>query len=289
MNIGENLHRRQPLFAKYLSRKATQNKKFLPLFKYLYSMAACIPFFYYSDDLELVKIFIHYAKNRSLFVLLTENTKKSQKKSTNKAKFVNFPLFSRLLYTSCSGVAKDIPKRISKYSPAHTRTKFCCTVFSNTTPQRIKICKLLSQIKHVDVFGSNPITQGKPENTKNFSSLPEFYSQYRFVICFENSIQEGYITEKLYNVLISGAVPIYFGAGDVCKYVHKNAMLHVEKSMMSIVQRVSQLEKDTCALADYAHAPHFTDAQRQYIENQWKEYDAIQKVLQKYTKTEIPI
>jgi hypothetical protein len=52
--------------------------------------------------------------------------------------------------------------------------------------------------------------------------LPKFYSvfdkaigvlqSYKFVVAFENSSQyEGYVTEKVMNAALSGAVPIYWG------------------------------------------------------------------------------
>lgn len=44
---------------------------------------------------------------------------------------------------------------------------------------------------------------------------PEFYkfiSKYKFVISYENSVCNDYITEKLWRPLIIVTVPIYFGS-----------------------------------------------------------------------------
>jgi len=40
-------------------------------------------------------------------------------------------------------------------------------------------------------------------------------SRYRFAICYENMVLDGWITEKLFDCLYAGVVPIYLGAPDV--------------------------------------------------------------------------
>ncbi len=36
-------------------------------------------------------------------------------------------------------------------------------------------------------------------------------SRYRFAICFENTVFPGYLTEKLFDCLLAGCIPIYWG------------------------------------------------------------------------------
>lgn len=46
------------------------------------------------------------------------------------------------------------------------------------------------------------------------------FSEYRFAICYENVRgTPGYITEKIFDCLFAGCVPIYFGAQNIAKYV----------------------------------------------------------------------
>jgi len=42
---------------------------------------------------------------------------------------------------------------------------------------------------------------------------------FKFTICFENSIFPGYITEKIFDAIFAGSIPIYLGAPDIKKYV----------------------------------------------------------------------
>lgn len=56
-------------------------------------------------------------------------------------------------------------------------------------------------------------------------SKHETLSQYRFSICFENMVMPGWITEKIFDCFYVGTIPIYLGAPDIEKYVHKNCFI----------------------------------------------------------------
>lgn len=43
--------------------------------------------------------------------------------------------------------------------------------------------------------------------------------EYRFALCFENSILNGWMTEKLFDCFFCGTVPVYWGAPDVLEWV----------------------------------------------------------------------
>ena len=45
------------------------------------------------------------------------------------------------------------------------------------------------------------------------------YSRYDFAICFENQDTSGYVTEKIFDCLLAGCIPVYKGAPDVSHYV----------------------------------------------------------------------
>lgn len=52
-------------------------------------------------------------------------------------------------------------------------------------------------------------------STLDTDEFSKFVARYKFVIAYENSICNDYITEKLWRPLILGVVPIYFGAPNV--------------------------------------------------------------------------
>jgi hypothetical protein len=48
---------------------------------------------------------------------------------------------------------------------------------------------------------------------------------YKFSICYENSIQNGYITEKIFDCLYSNVLPIYLGAPNINEYIEKKCFI----------------------------------------------------------------
>lgn len=84
------------------------------------------------------------------------------------------------------------------------KTKFCALVAGNPEGLRINLFNSISQYKQVDGYGN---MFGKALRQSKFDLLPE----YKFCLCPENSIYDGYITEKLIDAYAGGTVPIYSG------------------------------------------------------------------------------
>jgi glycosyltransferase involved in cell wall biosynthesis len=57
----------------------------------------------------------------------------------------------------------------------------------------------------------------------------EAMSRYRFAICYENMILDGWITEKLFDCLYAGVVPIYLGAPDIAEAVDPNCYIDARR------------------------------------------------------------
>lgn len=71
-------------------------------------------------------------------------------------------------------------------------------------------------------------------------------SQYKFSICFENSVIDGYITEKIFDCFYAGTVPIYYGAPDINKYVNPKAFINFND-----FSSIQDLEKYIENLSDF--------------------------------------
>lgn len=50
-------------------------------------------------------------------------------------------------------------------------------------------------------------------------------ANYAFSLCFENMEMKGYITEKIFDCLYSGTIPIYMGASDLRKFIPAEAYI----------------------------------------------------------------
>ena len=79
-------------------------------------------------------------------------------------------------------------------------------------------------------------------------ALLELLSQYKFVATIENSNQDGYITEKIFNVFRAGSIPIYNGAPDVASFINPSAMLSAPT--LDLYEKLLVLNENE---ADYAN------------------------------------
>eukprot|EP00884_Botryococcus_braunii_P004805 jgi/Botrbrau1/14325/Bobra.0287s0017.1 len=46
----------------------------------------------------------------------------------------------------------------------------------------------------------------------------DIFREYKFCVCMENSLARGYVTEKVYDGLVAGCLPIYYGAPDIANF-----------------------------------------------------------------------
>ena len=83
--------------------------------------------------------------------------------------------------------------------------------------------------KGFDLYGFGWETDGDPAVVAAYRGSIEdkrsVLEQYKFAFCLENSIFEGNITEKIFDVMFAGCVPVYLGAPDIIDYVPKNALI----------------------------------------------------------------
>ena len=57
----------------------------------------------------------------------------------------------------------------------------------------------------------------------------EILSQYRFSLCFENMEMDGYVTEKIFDCLYAGCIPLYLGAKNINKLIPPDAYIDCRK------------------------------------------------------------
>eukprot|EP00850_Spirogloea_muscicola_P002797 SM000011S18975 [mRNA] locus=s11:154637:156615:- [translate_table: standard] len=72
-------------------------------------------------------------------------------------------------------------------------------------------------------------------------------SRYKFSLAFENSCEEGYVTEKFYHSLEAGAVPVVLGAPDILDFAPSNNSVIVYRSLNDtrpVVEAITRLSKD---------------------------------------------
>lgn len=53
--------------------------------------------------------------------------------------------------------------------------------------------------------------------------------RYTFALCFENSVMNGWITEKLFDCFFAGTVPVYWGAPDITEHVPADCFIDMRQ------------------------------------------------------------
>jgi len=113
-------------------------------------------------------------------------------------------------------------------------TKFCNFVYGNRVPFREEFVRLLSKYKKVDCPG--PALNNIPsihapggDYLQREKEKINFIKNYKFTIAFENSTSPGYTTEKLWQPMFSGSVPIYWGNPEVGRLFNTRSFVNVHE------------------------------------------------------------
>lgn len=111
--------------------------------------------------------------------------------------------------------------------------------------ERIKAVSQLVDLDAIDLFGRDWNKWWSPKSAwpsywLNIKSIRRAYkgtcdikldilSRYRFSLCFENGPMLGYITEKIFDCLYAGVIPVYLGAPDIENYIPEDAYVDMRK------------------------------------------------------------
>jgi len=146
-----------------------------------------------------------------------------------------------------------VPTRLSELSSSRRssvedRAGFCCAFIRNPDPMRIRAIRALSEVGKVDVYG----LAGGVE----VASKIQVARQYRFVLCFENDLYPGYVTEKISDAWLTGAIPLWWGS-DPYVYFNERSMVNLANfpSLCEFVTAVRDLNADPSRMRATGSAP----------------------------------
>jgi len=107
--------------------------------------------------------------------------------------------------------------------------------------ERLRIARVCEEVlgDQFDIFGAGwPKANGVASERTGFScargvhegSKLELLQDYRFIIAYENCLNDcGYISEKLFDALLTGCVPVYLGNKSIGKYLPEEAFVDARK------------------------------------------------------------
>jgi hypothetical protein len=132
------------------------------------------------------------------------------------------------------------------------KTKFCCFVTCNGVNGNVQIRNYffhkLNGVKHVDSAGMLFNNTGfyAPRDPLEYRN---FAKQYKFQLCFENTSQHYYLTEKLTNAYYNNTIPVYWGCPEVFEIFNKDAFLWLpenptEADIDELIRKIIELDND---------------------------------------------
>jgi hypothetical protein len=121
---------------------------------------------------------------------------------------------------------------------------FCCFISSNGEQKsnRDELYKKLSQYKRVNSAGSHLNNM----NNKYLSNKIEFQYKHKFSIAAENSIYDGYTTEKIYESFLSRTIPIYLGNPKIDLEFNPNSFINANKfsNFDDLIEYIKELDRN---------------------------------------------
>jgi len=88
--------------------------------------------------------------------------------------------------------------------------------------------------------------QIKNKSCYNSIELLEVLNKYKFIICFENSYSDGYITEKIFNCFFAKTIPLYSGSPIVERFFDEKAFINIDQcfeNKMPLIERLCHDEE----------------------------------------------
>jgi hypothetical protein len=192
----------------------------------------------YSYDGFLNKVPENESKLKPFFpsFSFTENLSLSEKPKLNKVCLIasNKYISTKFEYSLLRNL-----KQIKYYSRALCNPEFREAIKSCLHHSRIQIIEALANQQLIDLYGygwDNLSNLPKSARLSLEKIIPNIYqgpvankystlSKYKFSLCMENSSLNGYITEKIIDSLVSGSIPIYYGAPNINKIIPADIMI----------------------------------------------------------------
>ena len=116
--------------------------------------------------------------------------------------------------------------------------KFCLVINKSNLNKDIEIyTNLLKNIDDIDYICMYKELENK--SCYHSSELITIFNKYKFILCIENSIGEGYITEKIFNCFFAKSIPIFIGTDDINLFINKECFINGIENNLSLIKEIN--------------------------------------------------
>lgn len=175
-------------------------------------------------------------------------------------KVINLPLFVYYIHAN-----NFLDRLIHRPIRTTVPPKFCCFIVSNGNCMvRNKMFNMLSRYKRVDSYGGFKNNMGQTLKYNYWTQeYLNFISNYKFIICFENSKCGTYSTEKIVNPYLANIIPIYWSSHKIKDTLNPESMLFLEderdETYIRLINRVVELDRNPEKYLEYVNRPVFNE------------------------------
>jgi hypothetical protein len=143
----------------------------------------------------------------------------------SKINYINNSLSIPTIYLFIDFYKKNKDLIRPKVMTSFANKKFCLVIRKNPDNYSKKIIDKLENIGLVDNIS---LYEDVILNKSCYHSdeLLNIFNKYKFILCFENSFCDGYITEKIFNCFYANTIPLYKGAPNVLDYININSFIN---------------------------------------------------------------
>ena len=131
-------------------------------------------------------------------------------------RYIRFPLWIMWLFPpniDYSGIKAFCDRINNPNNSSYDSREFCSFITSHNDIGREELFNEINSINKIDSAGRFLHNCDDLKSIYNDDKL-KFLQHYRFNLCPENSNCEGYCTEKIFEAISSGCIPIYWGSNN---------------------------------------------------------------------------
>ncbi len=267
----------KPLRVCFISPKHLPTKT---IYKYTYAhMTTLNQYFHYffTDDFNYS---ITHNMNHSDIVVWDENTRDNSNMNPSKInmlisvenmphwkKYPHYvaygsygnPLVNIYLYNHISKIVQQETYIAIPF--IHYRMNYFTSLCNKITPteetsiQKKRFCLIINKSRlnsEIWKYANLLSTIGRVDNIEIYSSiinkscydsvdLLNVFNKYKFILCFENSYADGYITEKIFNCFFAKTIPIYKGDPNVKNYFMPTSFIDAWQEPAELVEEIKNI------------------------------------------------